>query len=81
VRKAEAKLTWKLPLLRPNRSLAVFSGTFLGGGFWGLVIGVAAEFLFGIPDDDAILFVGLPAAILIAILIKPYMARAFGYDS
>ena len=72
-------MTWKLMFSRVRRWVAIVCGTFLVGGTFGTVAAMAAKFIFALAERDAWLFVGLPAAVVLAAFIWPMMSRISGF--
>jgi hypothetical protein len=63
-----------------RRWIAITSGTALLSLFGCIVAGIGARIVLGLSENDALIFVGVPAAGLIAMWAWPRMGRVLGFD-
>lgn len=65
---------------RIRRWVAVISGTLLATGTWGFVAAMLVKSMFGLSENDSLLFVGLPVAFVMGVWLWPKMPKIMGWE-
>lgn len=63
-----------------RKSLSVCAATFGAGVAWGMLPAFAARYFTSISEVDALLFIALPTAILVAAWLWPRAPKILGFE-
>jgi hypothetical protein len=63
-----------------RRALTVTTLALSAGGFWGYLAAVGAKLALDLTEEQALLYVGLPVALMLAVWLWPKLPRALGFD-
>lgn len=67
-------------LLLARKWVTVACGAFFTGGFYGTVAAILVMHAFNVSEKDALLYVGLPVAVLVAAFMWPRLPKILGFD-
>lgn len=71
------KMNW-LGTLR--RHVSVVASAISLGIAWGMLAAAGGRFLFGLQEEQSLLFVGLPFGLLVVVLMWKRLPRILGFD-
>ena len=62
-----------------RRALTVTALSLSAGGFWGYLAAVGAKFVLDLTEEQALLYVGIPVALMLAVWLWPKLPSALGF--